>query len=163
MGVFLNMAMYFGNEESRERLLLEGRSWLGTPFFKRSKAKGVGGGVDCVNLAQIIYYNIGVIDEIKDMPEYNLDWHFHQEDSLLERIFKEMYPNEFVEIDISDGLMVGDLMLFNPMGACIHHCGILYRDNWVLHAMVERGVIETHISTSERAFTLEKVFRPIKL
>lgn len=153
--------MYYNNEDKQRALLTEATSWLKTPFHKRSRAKGKGGGVDCVNLAQSIYFNTGAIDELKEMPRYCIDWHSHQNESILERIFKEMYPNDFVLVDNMETMKIGDLLLFNPMGKCIHHCAIYHRENWFIHAFVGKGVIETHVSTREETFTLEKIYRPI--
>ena len=54
------MKWHFENPEHVEQLRAEAKSWLGTPFFPFSRAKGPGGGIDCVGLAEALMIASGV-------------------------------------------------------------------------------------------------------
>jgi|SRR5581483_1005132 len=53
-------AWFFQNPAAVATLREEAASWLGTPFFEFSCAKGKGGGIDCIGLAEQLMIASGV-------------------------------------------------------------------------------------------------------
>lgn len=156
------MKPFFRFPERREILLDEVNTWLGTPFHKRSCAKGLDGGVDCVGLAQDVYFTLGVIPEVYPLPDYPIDWHKHNEHSLLEDFIDLYYSDCFLVVEAGEQPMVGDLLGMVPRGKCIHHAGIAHRPGMMAHAMQKKGVIESHLNGSSYGMELGKIFRPIE-
>ena len=157
------MKPFFRFPERCELLKQEMESWFGTPFHQRSHAKGESGGVDCVGLVQDIYYTLGAIPEMYPLPDYAIDWHKHNEHSMLEDFINIHYADCFLVIDKDDPVMVGDLLGIIPRGRCIHHAGIVHREGMFAHTMLGKGVIENHVRENYMGFELGKIFRPIEL
>lgn len=155
--------------EDAERLILLPEvlgEWMGTPFRRGSRAKGQGGGVDCVHFVQEVYWELNCIWEKHPMPRYSVDWHQHRDHSLLMEYLETYHADDFEEVSTDpDTLMIGDLLLFNPGGRCVNHAGILHKEDAFVHAVRPRngaagGVIETPVVGSGYGFRLEKVWRP---
>lgn len=157
------MKKFFRFSERCDLLLEESRSWLGTPFHMRSHAKGESGGVDCVGLVQDIFYALGVIPDMYTLPEYAIDWHKHNDHSMLEDFININYADSFLVIEPDEPVCVGDLLGIIPRGRCIHHAGIVHQEGRFIHTMVGKGVIESNQNESSSGFELGKIFRPIEL
>ncbi len=156
------MTPFYSIESRLEGLERECKSWLKTPFHKGSRAKGPGGGVDCVSLVQEIYFSEGVIPEKHPLPEYKIDWHKHNANSLLEDFIETYYKNCFLVLESDAPVLVGDLLGLIPKGKCIHHAGVVHRPGMFVHAMQRRGVIESHMNGSTYGLELGRIFRPIE-
>ena len=60
----------------RTSLVLEARSWIGTPWHHRGNVKGAG--VDCAHFVKAPFVACGVIADF-DLGYYPRDWHLHQD------------------------------------------------------------------------------------
>ncbi len=63
----------------RSAIVLEARSWLGTPFHHEARVKHAG--VDCLQLLVGVYAAVGLLPDL-DTPHYSPDWHLHQTEEL---------------------------------------------------------------------------------
>jgi len=119
---------------TRELIITEAKTWLGTPYHNQASIKGVG--VDCAWLLMCVYSNVGIINK-EDLGSYASDWHLHRSD--------ENYLN-FVrarakQVDVPD---VGDIALFR-FGRCVSHGGIMINDDTLIHAVTRVGCIQTKL------------------
>ena len=153
---------FFDTSERIASLQQELESWIGTPFFKASRAKGRNGGVDCVHLLQEVYLNCGVIELRHPMPNYPLDWAIHNKRSLLKEFILSFHYDEFEQIPDGARKLPGDMLLINPRGNCIHHGGIMIDEDSFVHAVIKHGVAKVHVVGSGYGFKIEEVWRPIK-
>lgn len=153
---------YFDTAESVAALAQELTSWIGTPFFKASRAKGHRGGVDCVHLIQEVYFNMGVIDMKHPMPNYPLDWAAHNGHSMLREYILSFHYDEFELMEAGAAKQPGDLLMINPRGNCIHHAGIMLDHDYFVHAVIRNGVTKLPLSGSGYGFKIEEVWRPVK-
>lgn len=69
----------FDDAAAVQRLRTEAASWLGTPFWPKSKAKGPAGGIDCVGLVEEILGAAGVAGDRKfEFPRSTADYQSHR-------------------------------------------------------------------------------------
>lgn len=121
---------------SREAIIQEARSWLGTPYHSNAMVKGVG--VDCGMLL------IAVFSESAGMPRfdpgpYSPEWHMHQgEEKYLNHVEKF-----FDEIELAQ-IVPGDILVYR-YGRTWSHGTIVVSPTEVVHAYVGLGVILTEI------------------
>lgn len=108
--------------EGRERILIEARSWIGTPYHHKGRIKGVG--VDCGGLLYEVY---GKFYPLKPFPEsYPADWAMHRGAELYLDFISE-YVLEVREPQPAD------IVVFR-YGRCFSHGGIWTERNTVIHA-----------------------------
>jgi cell wall-associated NlpC family hydrolase len=141
------------------QLQAELESWIGTPFYRASRAKGKDGGVDCVHLVQEVYFSLGVIEDRYPMPQYSIDWANHQKKSMLKEYIRTFHANDFTLIE-DRSIQPGDLLIINPRGRCAHHAGIVFDSGQFVHALKPSGVIKTQLEGSGYGFKIEEVWRP---
>lgn len=115
-------------EEQRQAVIVEARSWLGTPYHTRANLKGVG--VDCAWLLIEVYAAAGVIERF-DPGAYPHDWHLHRSDErYLEHVTKHAHQ--------TDQPREGDLMVVQ-FGRTFSHGAIVLPDGLIIHSYVGRG------------------------
>ena len=113
----------------RKDIIKEANDWFGTPWQHQACVKGAG--VDCAMLVAGTARNVGILSkaEMKTIPSYPKDWHFHQDFALLPHIMEKM---KCVEKNIEDKVP-GDILVFK-IGRVPSHLGILLEDNIFIHA-----------------------------
>jgi len=138
------MRPYFFNNPGRVRSLkFEQDRWIGTPFYPRACAVGVG--VDCVRLQAEILANTGAIPRL-ELPAYTLDHAKHTTRSQL-LVFLLTAPeleNRFTLVPLGAPRIPGDLLGLLS-GMTDHHLASV--DQWgnAVHAIEEHGVIRTRL------------------
>lgn len=122
---------------TRNQIIKEARSWLGTPYQHQAKVKGVG--VDCAMLIAEIGNNLGLIDPDKKVPNYSKQWHLHNKEEKLKDILLDY---GFLEIPLSEA-KTGDVLGFK-YGRVMSHLAIRSpRDKIIQASMEHRKVTES--------------------
>jgi cell wall-associated NlpC family hydrolase len=108
----------------REAVIAEAETWLGTPYHHMGRIKGAG--VDCLTFLAEVFAAAGVIEHVKEIPFYRLDFMRHQDnesylDALLER-------GHEIEIPLP-----ADVVLYK-WGRVFSHGGIVVEWPWIIHA-----------------------------
>ena len=116
---------------SREKVVAEALSWVGTPYHHQARKKGVG--VDCAMLLLEVYHNAGFIPDIT-FESYPPDWHHHKNE---ERYLKwvKRYAFEFPGPPLP-----GDVAMYR-FGKCTAHGAIVVHWPTVIHAFLPAGCV----------------------
>jgi len=121
-------------ERERALVVMEARSWIGTPYHVGAKIKSVG--VDCAQLLVAVYESLGLVEDVQLAP-YNAGWFLHHSDELFlagiaaycHRVGGIMAPQ-----------LPGDILLFR-YGRAVSHGGIIASAGSVVHAERRTGVV----------------------
>ena len=98
---------------TREAVIAEARSWLGTPWHHQASLKGVG--CDCIGFIRgVAQPFVGEIEIPLDYPE---TWHLYRAEPRMYLGFKARAE----EIDAADA-RPGDILLFGAGKGPAHHC-----------------------------------------
>jgi len=114
---------------TRDRFVKEAMTWLDTPWQHQARVKGVA--VDCAMFVVGAAYNVGLMtdEDLKMIPNYPKDWHFHNTESMLIPIV-ESFDVEEIE---PEKAIRGDVILFK-VGRCESHMGIKLPNDYFIHA-----------------------------
>lgn len=114
---------------TRYQLAKKAETWLGTPWQHQACVKGVA--VDCAMFVVGVAKECGLItdEDVKNVPNYPKDWHFHNTESMLIPIV-ESFPVEEIEVN---NRRVGDMLLFK-VGNCESHMGLQLSKGYFIHA-----------------------------
>lgn len=130
----------------RERVALEVRTWIGTPFHHAARIRGAG--VDCAQLLIAVYAGLGLVDE-PTVPFYPPNWFLHHGTELMRDIVAQFC----VPVETPD---VGDIALFR-FGRSASHAGIIVAlepELLFVHSFVASGVkiesLEEHSAARAR-------------
>lgn len=124
------------NHAQRTAVAAAARAWLGTPYHHQARIKGAG--VDCALLLCEVYHAAGVVPFVDPTP-YPQNWHIHRGDErYLGFVTQYAKPSNAPP-------QLGDLVLFK-FGRAFSHAGIYIGAGFVVHSLVNRGVIETIIN-----------------
>lgn len=123
---------------TREAILNEARTWIGTPYMHQASAKHAG--CDCLGLVRGVWRALYGV-EPETTPAYTPDW--------AERIGAETLHaaarRHLREIALSDA-RPGDVLLFRMHAqAPMKHAAILETDDRILHAYWGRAVVCSRI------------------
>lgn len=124
---------------TREQVVTEALTWIGTPYHPRGRLKGVG--VDCAQLPAGVYEAVGMIPHIE--PAYPPDWHLHKDEDLYVQ-WVLRFGREISEADAGPG----DLVLWK-WGRAYSHGGILVDQTNVVHAYIGTRVSLDNINQHE--------------
>jgi NlpC/P60 family putative phage cell wall peptidase len=109
---------------SREQVLAEARTWLGTPYHHQAQIKGVG--VDCAMLLIAVYFACGLIPAIDPRP-YSPEWMLHRdEEKFLDWL--EQYGTE------TDSPQPGDVLVWRFGRTYSHGAILMDADGTIVHA-----------------------------
>ena len=135
---------------TRETLIAEARTWLGTPWHHQASLKGVG--CDCIGFVRgTALPFVGPVTIELDYPE---TWHLYRAEPRMYLGFKERCD----EIDTAD-ILTGDVLLFGAGKGPAHHCAYVTPDGGLIHCYREaRAVVEQAFSPWWRA-KLRHAFR----
>ena len=117
-------------QEWRNKVVVEAKSWVGTPHRHYTLNKGLG--TDCGMFIIGVYAKLGLIKEEK--PDfYPEDWAWHKP---VGEMFELIVQKYCVEIK-KEEMQPGDLILYQ-FGKCLSHSSLLLKDDFIIHS--ERGV-----------------------
>ena len=120
-------------EEKREEIIKEARSWLNPPTAYHHQARLKGVGVDCAQFLIDIYFKCGLIPDLK-ITDYSMQWALHHNDEKYLGWVKK-YAVEISEAEVKPG----DIALFK-FGRVIGHGAIVVKWPIVIHAFNKVGV-----------------------
>ncbi len=127
---------------NRGPIILEARSWIGTPYLHQASVKGAG--ADCLGLVRGIWRALHS-GEPEVIPAYTADWAEPAKDEALWRAARRWLH----EHDRADE-RVGDVLLFRmARGVVAKHLGVqtsLGEARSFIHAYSGHGVVETRLS-----------------
>lgn len=125
----------------RDKIELEAKEWIGTPFAHYQCCKGVG--VDCAHLIIGVGKNTQLLPLEFSVPYYSPQWYIHEESSLL---VDTLIAANFRQKSVSNRLY-GDVLVFKfERNAC--HVGIFLQNNTILHARFSKStrcVVHHHL------------------
>ncbi len=134
------MTPFFNTPDRIAALDREAKTWLGTPFFAHSCAKGPDGGVDCVHLVQDILTACGAMER-QVLPSFPMDWGDHRSESAVLGVFTgdRYFVEHFVALPFPETpAEPGDILCFKT-GACVHHIGLTLSGGHFIHALKPEG------------------------
>jgi cell wall-associated NlpC family hydrolase len=116
---------------TREDVVREALTWVGTPFHHCTGIKGAG--VDCAHLLWKVYIAVGMIPD-EPLPKYKPQWFMHRKEPLF---LQELIKRGAKKIDASAALM-GDVLMYD-FGIHAAHGSIMIDANTIIHAYVPVG------------------------
>lgn len=147
------MTPYFATADRCRKLTQESHSWLGTPFFPNSSARGRG--VSCQKLCSELYRGSG-FGEI-NVPDVAMTTVRLREVGQVEK-FLEAHP-ELIRQGSTGEIRTGDLLGFK-VGPSIHHLGVALEPGTFVHAAPPAGVQLGYLADPTWAGRLASVWRP---
>lgn len=160
------MTPYFNSDHKLERLDREARTWLGTPFFAHSCAKGRTGGVDCVHLVQDILVACGAMER-QVLPSFPMDWADHRSESVVLGVFTRdaYFAEHFEALPYPETPeRPGDILCFK-VGACVHHIGLMLPGGHFIHALKPEGAtilpLDVALQGQKLLGKIVRLYRPI--
>jgi len=136
------------DSSTRNSVLSEARTWIGTPWHHQGALKWVG--VDCARYLCEVFHNAGLTPEIDPRP-YPADWHFHRD----EERFLGWLSEYAEEVDSPEP---GDVAVFK-FGRCFSHGAIVTAWPNVIHAYMGDGVREQDATTGRLSGRAVKFYR----
>lgn len=122
--------MIVGDLITRQKVVDEARSWLGTPWVHMSRVKGAG--VDCGQFLAAVFETAGIVPHI-EVPPYPSDWALHRSDEKFLAVV-ETYAAKTERHD------PGNIALFK-YGRCVSHAGIVVCWPVIIHANMRLRVV----------------------
>lgn len=116
----------------RDAVVLEARSWLGTPYHHLADVKGAG--VDCAMLLVAVYRAVGAIPPELDPRPYAYDWHMHHR----EEKFLGWLQRCGVEVERPE---VGDVAVWRFGRTYSHGAIVIGLDGTIVHAHKPAGMV----------------------
>ena len=115
------------HEQTRDAVVREARTWIGTPYHHRAAVKGAG--VDCARLLIEVYAAAGVFEGF-DPGDYPPDWFLHRdEERYVETILR--FADEFDPHD--QPILPADVVVWK-FGRTFSHGGIVTAWPTIVHA-----------------------------
>ena len=137
------------DEELRQWIVSEAKTWLRTPYHHQGRIKGAG--VDCAQFLVDVYFQCGLIPDLH-ITDYPHDWHLHRdEEKYLSWV--EKYAHE-IDLPI---VQPGDICLYQ-FGRVISHGVIVVKWPIVIHSYINVGVETTDATKHPLAGRLRKVY-----
>jgi NlpC/P60 family putative phage cell wall peptidase len=121
---------------TREAVIAEARSWLGTPYHHHAQVKGVG--VDCGQLLIGVYGAAGVLVR-HPVYDYAHDWHLHRTEELF-----VAHVRSFGAVPTQTP-KPGDIAVYK-FGRCFSHGAILVEPDVVVHSYITTGVVVNNVA-----------------
>lgn len=134
-------------QQQRDAVCAEVRSWLRTPYHHQARIKGVG--VDCAMLLCEVYANAGLVPFIDPAP-YPPDWWMHRgEERFLGWVEKHAH--------IVDTPQPGDMVVYK-FGRCFSHGGVVVGWPNIVHAWFKSRMCELALGDAGELEDRERVF-----
>lgn len=126
-------------QDLRHAIVMEARSWIGTPWHHRGNVKDAG--VDCAHFVKAPFVALGIIADF-NLGYYPPDWHLHQDEPrFLAKIaeYADPLPSRVVGLP-------GDVAMFK-YGRHAAHGAIVVEWPMIVHAYRdERMVVITDVA-----------------
>ncbi|GAC1495948.1 MAG: NlpC/P60 family protein [Steroidobacteraceae bacterium] len=113
-------------EDTRARVIVAARSWIGTPFHTGARVKGAG--VDCGHFLCAVFEEAGLVSKI-ELGSYPVDWHLHQADERYLQVLEQ-----YMHV-IAAPPQMGDVAMFR-VGRAWSHGAIVLAWPRCIHAHV---------------------------
>ena len=173
----------FSEPELAARFCAAGRSWVGTPFAGHSRAKGVGGGIDCVGFIEEWFAEAVPAAPRFNFPRSDADYKSHCHNTKILEYLRGQHPDpqskvlaaffqELTDLDTlvpvpkwpdnlvrNTGLMTGDLLVIKAQIPGVWHLPAMLDDRSFLHCAYPLGVTEADITQHEFRSRLKAAFR----
>lgn len=134
---------------SRNKIVEEAKTWVGTPYHHQAACKGVG--VDCAYLVGAIAESIGAIQKFQVEP-YSIEWHWHSREERMCNIVEE-FGAKLVKGDPKPG----DILAFKYGRVC-SHLGIMIENDNFIHAHISAGRVIVNSLTGDFKQRLQRVY-----
>ena len=123
---------------TREAVVAEAKTWVGTPYHHYAGVKGVG--TDCAFIMIKVFSSCGLIEDFIP-PLYPIDWANHKTEEMY-LSFVNKYAHEVASP------LAGDIALYK-FGRCVSHAGIVIDDKNIIHALIGVGVTYSGIEEGQ--------------
>jgi len=142
--------MTFEDELQRQAVVAEAKSWVGTKYAHRGRAKGKAGGVDCAQLVYLVFRGCGLSPEMP-ITEYTPDFFLHRGvERYMETVLRHTHEVR--------GPGPGDIALFK-VGRVFAHGGVVTQWPLIVHASREaKMVLEERADTGRLSGYAVKFF-----
>ena len=120
---------------TRDAVIAEARSWLGTPWHHQASLKGVG--CDCIGFVRGVA--LPFVGEVTIPLDYPETWHLYRAEPRMYLGFKAHAH----EIDVTD-VLPGDILLFGAGKGPAHHCAYVAPGDGLIHCYREAGKVVEH-------------------
>lgn len=117
---------------TRDAVVAEALSWIGTPFKHNQHCKRFG--CDCIGLIIGVFQSLGCISADWAPPAYSPQWHAHKNEEKLVETALAMGCEETG----TDELRLGDILIFKYGRVC-SHAGFYVGDDAIVHAYFGLG------------------------
>ena len=134
----------------RAAIVEEVESWIGTPYIKRGKIKGIG--VDCGMLPYMVYKKFDLVPDLDDnLPTLDDGWFCNTYDQryarMVERYWRRLIITQ-ARYDMKPEFLPGNLVLLKGFGSLVfNHAGIITDWPRVVHSCPDTGVSKVDAST----------------
>lgn len=115
---------------TREAVVKEALSWIGTPFHDCAGVKGAG--TDCLHLLIRVYAEVGLIENFEPEP-YGPQWFLHKDEPL----FLLGLSEHARQVEVAQP---GDIVMYS-FGRHAAHSGIVIDDRSMVHAYKPLGCV----------------------
>ena len=124
---------------TREQIVAEARTWIGTPYRHQASLKGVG--CDCLGLVRGVWRAV-LGTEPERAPPYSPDWaEALQRETLAQAAARHLVPTAH------DGLLPGDVLLFRWRAHLpANHMAIVSAPDMMVHAHDGAAVTEVALA-----------------
>ena len=134
---------------SRDDIIAEARSWLGTPWHHQASVKGVG--CDCIGFVRGVAERF--LGPIPMELDYAPTWHLYRAEPRMYLGFRKRCE----EIHPADALP-GDILLFGVGKGPAHHCAY-FAPRGLIHCYREAGRVVEHALSPEWQARVRHGFR----
>jgi len=117
---------------SREAVIAEAVTWLGTPYHHHGRIKGVG--ADCAMFPVEVYAAAGILAQDPDIGPYPAQWHLHHDEE------RYLAAVRLRAAEIDGPPSPGDFAVWK-FGRCFSHGGIVIAWPRIIHALMGVGVV----------------------
>lgn len=118
---------------TREDVVREAESWIGTPFADCCDVKGAG--VDCAMLLVRVYCDLGLAPKVDPRP-YKPQWFLHQDEPLFREWIEKSGARKIPVIEAQEG----DIFILN-FGKHASHGAIVVGPYSMIHAFKPAGKV----------------------
>lgn len=150
-------------QELRDRIVAEAKSWVGTPYHPNAQLKGAG--CSCATFMYAVMLECGIVPE-EQIGNYSNDWFLHiREDIYTKRLMRLLRYTAEPETKMTyrnAGILPGSLLLMKAAGSRYNnHGGVVTQWPRLVHG-ISPAVEEINASTHPMwAFRQVIVFDPI--
>lgn len=122
-------------QEQRQQVVAELKTWLGTPYLPQAKVKGHG--ADCLTLVAGVFEACGLV-EVLPIPYYSFEWQLHtDEERYLDGFGGNKGMLNYCKEVSGRAPLPADIILFK-FGHCFSHAAIVVDWPIIIHSYCGR-------------------------